>query len=69
MGRQHTSGVSYEGGREGREHYLLNVSLSFCAMPRLGLCITTAFGAVAASGGWVIACWLCHDVLLVEKRR
>jgi hypothetical protein len=39
--------------REGR--YLLDVGLSFCAMPRLGLCITTALGAVTGSPGRAVA--------------
>jgi len=30
---------------------LLDVGLSFCAMPRLCLCITTALGAVTCNGG------------------
>ena len=31
--------------------YLLDVGLSFCAMPRLGLCIMTALRAVTGSRG------------------
>jgi hypothetical protein len=48
---------------------LLDVCLSFCAMPRLGLCITTALGAVTGSARRAIGCWLCHGVLQVEKER
>ena len=51
--------------------YLLDVGLSFCAMPRLGLCITTALRAVTANRGRVVGCCLCHGgmvVLRVEKK-
>jgi hypothetical protein len=40
--------------REGR--YLLDVGLSFCAMPCLGLCIATALRAVTGSPGRATGC-------------
>ena len=51
---------------EGR--YLLDVGLSFCAMPRLGLCVATALGAVTGSRGWGIACCLSHGVFYKLRR-
>jgi hypothetical protein len=51
--------------------YLLDVSLSFCAMPRLGglgLCIATALRPVRVTGSPRIGCCLCHGVLQVEKQ-
>jgi hypothetical protein len=46
----------------GRGRYLLDVGLSLCAMPGLGLCITTALGAVTGGRGLAIGCCLCHGV-------
>jgi hypothetical protein len=46
--------------------HLLNVSLSFCAMPCLGLCIATPLGAVGVGSGLGIG---CHGVRDAKNRR
>jgi hypothetical protein len=49
--------------------YLLNVSLSFCAMPCLGLCIAAPLGAVGVGSGLGIGCSLGHVVRDAKNRQ